>query len=846
MQSLSFDDIDFEAEGAVATPTPTELSFDDIDFESVPVVEATELGDPYGPERESHKDRISQAKDMVKAEGGSYQEQMEAAQKASTEFKIEQNGIQGIGFSGGDQRAKDFTTGVKSTLLGFGQLGFDAADLIGFDVSELSEKNKAAITELNSRIKDKDFFSSGNLGKIAPTLATLPVAYASKMVAFTVEGLIGYSEARGSGAGVVGSLLGGLIAGGGTAAVMKGFELLGARGSTVLDELTKEFNLAPEQLDEIYTNFAKATGKEANKLTNYDKAVSILAQGDKKGAEYMTLAAKADVDAKAALDDLSKSRGQAVESEIGGNKVDSAIKPIQEQKAFAEGRYNEVKAIATEMGPEKVQAPLDKFLENVTDDFIATLPKKVKTILEKGGTETTMVDLFEIREALNGQVVKIRKANKKEMQTIDAQEFIDTIITNNMPENFKPLWEASAKELAISYAMRGGNKRADANNIFGSLLTDAGKPIDQRTMTYADMLDKIAKSSGGGKEMNEFLQAIGSDNMAKFEKGLVGEIYQSGDVALDKVIKQLEHVEMTTPDGMRLKSNLKALDKAFSSDDFYQMAEAAWKTNTQDGSAITANLLSKVKYTVAGQLWTKIFRKWVPFTQEGKQLRHLDRVIKAIKESKPVVTDIKGLTPEQISEFTPVFRESIQKAIDDEIGVVKKNINVQTMEEGMQGQPKQIGTQEGPTYANIDMNGKPMPVSPEGQVIDDIMEYDSKKLVSNFIDESMVTNQLKARMGIPINSSFEEVTDRIAGRIDNYLPTEKRIQNIMGNYNNEITAAVNTMDRAKSYKVARNIVEQEANTLIKNIEKDIGVKLPKNEADKIVMMRIKEMIDACK
>ena len=65
-------------------------------------------------------------------------------------------------------------------------------------------------------------------------------------------------------------------------------------------------------------------------------------------------------------------------------------------------------------------------------------------------------------------------------------------------------------------------------------------------------------------------------------------------------------------------------------------------------------------------------------------------------------------------------------------------------------------------------------------------------------------------------------------------------------YNKEIQQAVGTMDRAKGYQVAKNIVEQEAQTLIKNIEKDIGVKLPKSEADKIIAVKIKEMIDACK
>ena len=815
MQEVNLDDMGF------SNVASNEVNPTDLGLEVNPTdlgLDTTEVTQPTNPIQGPRNEMATDVYRKVLSETGDKVE----AQEAMTDWKRDKHGI-GTTFGGGDQRSKDIALGMQSTLAGLGQTGIDIANLVGFDVSELDEKAQKTIKDLNSKIQDKDFFSGATLGKLIPTLATLPVTFSSKLLAFTLEGAIGYAEARGSEANKIGASISGLISGGGTAAVMKAFEMLGTKGQKVLNELTKEFDLDPATADNIYANFAKATGKELNQMTNYDKAVAIMAQGDKKGAEYFTIAAKADTKAKEALDELSKSRGKAIENQIGSNKVDDAIKPIQEQRAFAEGRYNEVKEIATEMGPEKIQVPIDDFktiMQDIPENFTSALTNKVKRLLENSDGNVTMSELFDIREAMNGQTIKIRKANKKDMVDIDAQKFIDNLITDNMPENFKPLWETSRAELALSYAMRGGNKKADVNNAFGTLLSEAGKPIDTRAMTYSDILDKIAKTSGGGKEMNQMLKTIGSENMEKFEKGLVSEIYRGGDITLDKVLKQLDHVEMTTPEGIRLKKNLKMLDKAFSADDFYQVAAEAWRASDRDGTAITANLLSKLKYTVMGQVWTKVAKKFLP-TQEGQQLRHLNRVIKAIKESKPIVKDIGNLTPVQASEFEGVIRESIQSTIDAEIGKVKNELDVKKLPGGT--------GQVNDTQQTIDLGSSrvpPIQVTPEGKAVENIMDYDVRNVVRNlFLD-------------IP--------EDKVVKSVEKFMPTERRIQNIMGNYNKEIQSAVGTMDRAKGYKVARNIVEQEANTLIKNIEKDLGVKFPKAEADKLIMMKIKEMIDACK
>ena len=89
MQEVSFDDLVLDDVATVTAEKPEEVSFDDIVLEEVTPEPTQTLGPIQGPRPERNIDRVRQAKEQVRVVGGSYQEQMEVAQKASTEFKIE-------------------------------------------------------------------------------------------------------------------------------------------------------------------------------------------------------------------------------------------------------------------------------------------------------------------------------------------------------------------------------------------------------------------------------------------------------------------------------------------------------------------------------------------------------------------------------------------------------------------------------------------------------------------------------------------------------------------------------------------------------------------------------------
>lgn len=60
-----------------------------------------------------------------------------------------------------------------------------------------------------------------------------------------------------------------------------------------------------------------------------------------------------------------------------------------------------------------------------------------------------------------------------------------------------------------------------------------------------------------------------------------------------------------------------------------------------------------------------------------------------------------------------------------------------------------------------------------------------------------------------------------------------------------VSNAMRVGERERNAKMLKNIVNHQANQLIKQINKDFGVQLPKEEADKIIQLKFKELMEQC-
>ena len=82
--------------------------------------------------------------------------------------------------------------------------------------------------------------------------------------------------------------------------------------------------------------------------------------------------------------------------------------------------------------------------------------------------------------------------------------------------------------------------------------------------------------------------------------------------------------------------------------------------------------------------------------------------------------------------------------------------------------------------------------------------------------------------------------DKFAGKVNQYLD-DKRLTNIGMSVRKKLIVD----DTIANQNMVKKAIEAEANILIKRIEKDFGVKMPQAEADKIVRMKFKELMEKC-
>lgn len=601
--------------------------------------------------------------------------------------------VQSASTTGGDQKTSDFIKGVQSTARGMYDLGLSGLDVItrtpmgvipdylldkfGTTVEELKQENFEAIQQLNDSIKDKDFFSAGTMGKVLPTLATLPVSYQSKAAAFVLEGAMGYSYSRGEGLDELASLGTGLLAGAlgaGTVRIAEGFT-----GAIALKEVKKEFPGVDENY--VYSNFAKFIGKDVDELTNHDKVVAYLAQGKEKGAAYLAMAAKNDMKIKRMIDNLSLSQEQAVKEGLAQFNVARVVRPIIQQQAFASKSYNELKEIAKAYPTQPVNlgSARDDIIEALTNiPDIKRSPAVNSTIAKLSSREPVSIsDLFDFREALSGTTIKAKRVDSKTREAIEGTRLIDSIIEANLPNEFSGLWRNLKDELALAYATKGANAKSKMNNVFGTLLSN----VRSGEETYSHILEKLAKASGGPDKLNQILKAVGTDKAKEFELGLIKEIYSSKGMHLGETLERMKHIGFITPEGRNMQKQLRQLDEAFSSFDYYKVIADALAGSNIEGTSITANLISKFKYATMANVWDYI-KPYVPIiTKDADFLRHTRRVMSSI--GKADIPSIKGLSPEAVNMykgFQGVVRESIESTIRKELDYLNelKNAKIET------------------------------------------------------------------------------------------------------------------------------------------------------------------------
>lgn len=667
--------------------------------------------------------------------------------------------------------SKSFQAGTAATFAGLYQSGLDLATDIGIDVKEESDENLEVIKILNEAIRatdGDDIFTMANLGKMAPSLATLPVAYASKIMAFLIEGALATGEARGEGMDKWESRGMGVLVGGLTAGTMKAIDYLTKDSAEKVYKYVIDMNNITEETANTYFSKWSKIMNADDTFANRTKAI-IDKLGD-KGANTKVEAAAGDPLATKQIEASIKERREAVQSLAdGADGVEYTSESVEEASGVIKENYSRVKDFVSK---NEVDMHLD--IPDALDEATMGDTKALKVIFNN--PHLTTKDLVDAMPHINSLLRKTKGATKHQWSVI--KDRIEGGLKNNLSSKDFSMWKEANKDYA---------KMAKVTN------SKIGKIMDlvrQGDMEPQEAMKKIKTMSGGKSLFKDLSFMIGTEKTEAFEKAILKEAMGKNSEFVDwaHLARNMDSKGFVTETGKNIKKVVDQMADSFITDDAIQEIYFRDKGLV---AGMSDDIMAKIRYSIVGKTFTSLVKR-IPFNETSKHMLRMDQLADILKQP----TKVKNLM-EQFNDLAPGVK---QKFLEDTVTEATKQL------------PYKPGS-------------KPMYASEKGAVgkspSDVTLHEAQKQLVQEALESPIATDKVM--------------------HVVNKMMKGKRAESIIRNVSNRMKVD----DAIGNQNMLRKIVQQESDYIVKAIEKDMGVKLPASEAEKIYKLKVADMLKEC-
>ena len=651
--------------------------------------------------------------------------------------------------------------------------------------------------------------------------------------------------------------------------VLKGLSLAGTKVKNLYNYISnnnidgaydyalKHFNLTDAQVKELVTNVQSKIGPVAG--TEKEQALKILSTTQSGGEAIVKATDIFDPTASATVAnqvfDRAKQLAQATNElsadnihQIVNKNLDTYINEVgnyygavkQAGKDFTEGytfNYEKtgLKPILDEIG-SKIEDP------RIAQNY-ANLMQRVGDTTEGRGFD----DLVDLRQLVNevkynSGTISIAQSEKldliKSNIDLEIKQAADTYIPNS--KQWMDSWEnaksqySEMKKLEKNVLFKALTKPGINDDIVAKALSKyIGTKTDNLTgiNVFNQVMDKLPKnvrSRVDGAVLNTLI-----------EKYSAGSFGGNRAVHFPKLASEIQKISWknSSPKAQQLTRTINKMAEVFKND--VNLARVSGQIEIPKfQSYLTADPVVRLKYEVASSVFNYI-KQLVP-GDKANALSLLNNT------SKLLENPLSSKTVKEMYSQLPKDRRNIRAKLDfDKVRNDLANeymLRKQTLAQ-IQGtdnlvprlvwkQPLQPKTTELPSGPNLYGTQRGTVSTSATKAI---MQDRSDDLIADFVQNSIIAQGINERIGI---RDAAGMYDKFAGKIHQYL-NDKRLRDIVSKTRNKLEVD-NTMYNIKLVKKA---IEVEANILIKRIEKDFGVKMPQAEADKIVRMKFKELME---
>ena len=442
---------------------------------------------------------------------------------------------------------------------------------------------------------------------------------------------------------------------------------------------------------------------------------------------------------------------------------------------------------------------------------------KLKT---KIGDKEVVTEDVTIPEALDdattGQVAEIRKLLKAETTTVN--DLTDSMpIINDMLRKTKGKtnFEWSQLKTAVETKLKDTLSANDYNRWLGvnedyakmsqSLNSDIGKILQRvkgklkgkESITADEALRKISRMTVGEDTFSNLKFLIGSKHAAELEKMIINEAMGKGseEVTWATLARNLDKHGFVTKEGKQLAKLVEHMRDSFATDD---KLRDIWFRNTGLSAGMSDSIIAKIRYSLVGRAFD-ILVKHIPFNETSRHIRMMDDLADVLSSPTKLAKFEK-----QISNLSEGVKEKI-------FNDVLKQIEFKP---------------DAKTTGNVNL--KPKYVTSKGTTADHptppAMKDAQDDLISKFIAEAKPVADDKI-----IRQAFDIANKR--------------------NYERSVKAMTHKLKVGQLKANARHVankIKSEADILIKQVQKDSGVKLSPEDAQKIIRHKFDELLKDCK
>lgn len=663
----------------------------------------------------------------------------------------------------------------------------------------------------------------------------------------------------------VADAIGGVIGHG----VFKGLEYAGTKAKNLYkfiqdkniagakDYANKHFNTTDAQVDELISSVEAKIGPIDG--TRDEKALKVLALTQPGGEAIVKAADIFDPTASAQVANQVFDRARQLKqaaNELNADNIHYVVnKNLDTYINEVQNNYSAVKQAGKDFTEgytfnyEKtgLKPILDEIGSKIEDPRIA---QNYANLMERVGDATdgrTFEDLVDLRQLVNEVKYNSGTISRAQSEKLDLIKSNIDLEIKNAAETYIPnskqwidswnnakLQYSEMKQLEKNVLFKALTKPGINDNIVAKALS---KYIGTKTdnLTGINVFNQVVEKLP--KKVRDRIDGAVLDTL--IEKYSAGSFGGNRAVHFPKLSDEIKKISWknSSPQAQQLTRTINKMAEVFKND--VNLARVSGKIEIPKfQSYLTADFGARLKYEVASSVFNYI-KQLVP-GDKANALSLLNNT------SKLLENPLSSKTVKEMYSQLPKDRRNIRVKLDfDKVRNDLANeymLRKQTLAQ-IQGtdnlvprlvwkQPLQPKTTELPSGPNLYGTQRGTVSTSATKAI---MQDRSDDLIADFVQNSIIAQGINERIGI---RDAAGMYDKFAGKVNQYLD-DKRLNTIISRTKSKLAVDTNIYNT----KVVTKAIEAEANILIKRIEKDFGVKMPQSEADKLVRMKFKELME---